>query len=100
MGRLRDWWYYFHQRGVFMHCTGMFVPCFADNVAHWMLRRETTWADWPYRWHHKAGERVGIRYAENEQQRAEWLTEFAETTAHMDAIVARARRIHELGWGS
>lgn len=98
--KLRDWWFDFHQRGVFMHCQGMFLPCFVDNVAHVILRRDLTWADWPARWHDIAGERVGLRWAENEQERAEWIAHAADWQARMDERVARARRIRELGWGS
>jgi hypothetical protein len=97
--KVSRWWVNAHQRGIFMHCSGMFWPCFIANIACVVLRRDLTWADWPARWHDKAGYRVGMRSAESEQERAEWLAEATEWVARRDERVARARRIRELGWG-
>ncbi len=83
-----------------MHCKGMFWTCFADNIAAAVLRRELTWADPTVRWHSRTADRVGLRYAESEQERAEWAAAAAEFDARLDARVARARSIRRLGWGS
>ncbi len=96
----KDWWFYFHQRGIFMHCKGMFWPCVVDNIAAGLLRRDLTWADWPARWHSKAADKVGQRYAETPKERAEWAAEAVAFNIRMDAQVARARKIRSLGWGS
>lgn len=97
--RLRAWWFNVHQRGVFIHCEGIFLSCFVDNVMCMTLGRELTWADWPCRWHNKAVEHHGMQYADDPVEAAEWRAEYGRQHARMDEEIARARRIRQLGWG-
>ncbi|MGW5519102.1 hypothetical protein [Nocardia africana] len=90
---LREWWWNFHQRWIFIHCRGTFTWCFVDNIAHTVyvkrlvMRRKTGWRwfcptvphphTWVCRKHDRAAYRGYMRLEHSE----------------------RARRIRELGWG-
>ena len=79
--RIRDWFYYAHQRGMLMHCNHVFVWCLIDNIAHEWFRVPLAGEDEPEPWicrkHDRAAYRGHIRHEHRE----------------------RARRIRKLGWG-
>ncbi|WP_041560292.1 hypothetical protein [Nocardia farcinica] len=81
----KDWWFNFHQRGIFAHCPGTFWWCVIDNVVHgWPFLIETVDEDGGY-----PGEHWVCRRHEEAVVRAYMRSEHGD----------RARAIRRLGWG-